>query len=181
MLPGITGKSTLSATAHEKHRSSLLFRAGGKHSCCPRDYRKIHLHHSSGWGTSSFWLSILREIVPWWTPWLLLLQPSRKKGFFHPSFLPSSPSLFPFLTSLTLTKSWQLTQMAETLHVRVEEILQMGPLWVSFTSETPEQQQPQLQAASLLMQQRAHGACSNFQNQGEKWAEFKINGNYTLY
>lgn len=41
MLPGITGKSTLSATAHKKHSTSLLFRAVGKHSCCPKYYRKI--------------------------------------------------------------------------------------------------------------------------------------------
>lgn len=41
MLPGITGKSTLSAIAHKKHSNSLLFRAVGKHSCCPKYYRKI--------------------------------------------------------------------------------------------------------------------------------------------
>lgn len=35
------GNNTLSTIAYEKHGKSLLFRALGKHSCCPKYYRKI--------------------------------------------------------------------------------------------------------------------------------------------
>lgn len=138
MLPGITGKSTLSATAHKKHSSSLLFRAVGKHSCCPKYYRKIiRIIHLGGALPVFDYLFLERLSHGGHHDFCSCSQVGRRVSSTLPSS-PTSPSLFPFLTSLTLTKSWQLTQMAETLHVRVEEILQIGPLWVSFTSETPE-------------------------------------------
>lgn len=168
MLPGITGKSTLSATAHKKHSNSLLFRAVGKHSCCPKYYRKVICIIHLGGPLPVFDSLFLERLSHGGHHDSCSGCQVGRMFFFHPSFLPLFSSLFPFLTSLTLSKSWQLPQMAETLQVRVEAILQIGTLWFSLTSETSKKQQPWLQAASFLVQQRAHGACSNFQNQREK-------------
>lgn len=147
----VTSNRTPSITAYEKHSNSLLFRALGKHSCCPKYYRKIICIISLG-GTLPVFDCLFLE----------RLSQGGHRGFcsgnqvgrdlVHPSFLPLLSLPFPFFWHLcpSLTKSCQLTHKAETVRESERHTLNWANL--GLTSEIPEKWQPQCQTASFLKQ-----------------------------
>ena len=149
---------TLGTPACEKHSNSLLFMALGKHSCCPKYYRKI------------IGIFSLRGTLPVFYCLLERLFQGGHCGFCFRSpvlsFLHLFTLLFPFFwyPRYSVSPASWLRRLGLRMR-KWKRQFTLGHFGSRFWDT--EKGQPQLQAASFLWQQRANRAWINFQNQRE--------------